>query len=85
MNNAKVAFLGLGAIGRPMAARIAGAGFPLTVWNRTAERAATFASDTGAKHAATPADAVREADVVVTCLSTSPDVHSLLEGNEGIL
>src|SRR5437762_8676542 len=80
-----IAFLGLGAIGRPMAARIAGAGFPLTVWNRTAERAAKFASEHGVKQAATPAEAVRGADVVITCLSTSPDVRSLLDGPDGIL
>jgi 3-hydroxyisobutyrate dehydrogenase len=79
------AFLGLGAIGRPMAARIAAAGMPLAVWNRTAERAATFAAEHKARHAKSPADAVRDADVVVTCLSTSPDVYSLLDGDEGLL
>src|SRR3954469_10390228 len=78
------AFLGLGAIGRPMAARIAAAGFPLAVWNRTSERAAAFARDTGARHAATPADAVRDADVVITCLPESRDVESLLDGPDGI-
>lgn len=79
------AFLGLGAIGRPMAARIAAAGHQLTVWNRTASRAADFAAQTGARHANTPADAVRDADVVVTCFSTSPDVYSVLDGKEGLL
>jgi len=80
-----IAFLGLGAIGRPMATRIAAAKLPLTVWNRTAERAAEFARATGARHAATPADAARDADVVITCLSTSPDVYSLLDGPDGLL
>jgi 3-hydroxyisobutyrate dehydrogenase len=79
------AFLGLGAIGRPMAARIVAAGLPLTVWNRTAERAAEFAKQGGARHAATPADAVRDADVVITCFSTSPDVYSILDGPDGLL
>jgi 3-hydroxyisobutyrate dehydrogenase len=79
------AFLGLGAIGRPMAARIAAAGHQLAVWNRTASRAADFAAQTGARHAATPADAVRDADVVITCFSTSPDVYSVLDGNDGLL
>jgi 3-hydroxyisobutyrate dehydrogenase len=79
------AFLGLGAIGRPMAARVAAAGHALTVWNRTAERAADFATEHGAKHAATPADAVRDADVIITCFSTSPDVYSILDGPEGLL
>jgi 3-hydroxyisobutyrate dehydrogenase len=79
------AFLGLGAIGRPMAARIAGAGMPLAVWNRTSERAAAFAAEHRARHAKTPGDAARDADVIVTCLSTSPDVYSLLEGDDGLL
>jgi 3-hydroxyisobutyrate dehydrogenase len=80
-----IAFLGLGAIGRPMAARVAAAGMSLTVWNRTAERAATFARDTGSTQAATPAAAARSADVVITCLSTSRDVASLLDGTDGLV
>ena len=80
-----IAFLGLGAIGRPMAARVAGSGLPLTVWNRTSSRAADFAKEFGARHAATPADAARDADVVVTCMPTSKDVASLLDGPEGLL
>ena len=74
-----IAFLGLGSIGRPIAKRIAGAGFPLTVWNRTAERAASFAAEHTSRHASTVADAIRGADVVVTCLSTSLDVDSILD------
>ena len=68
----KVAFLGLGAIGRPMARRIAAAGFPLTVWNRTAGKADGL---TAAKSAP---DAARAADVVVTCFSTSTDVEQVV-------
>ena len=80
-----IAFLGLGAIGRPMAARVAASGLPLTVWNRTASRAADFAKQHGARHAATPAEAARDADVVVTCMPTSQDVASLLDGPDGLL
>jgi 3-hydroxyisobutyrate dehydrogenase len=80
-----IAFLGLGAIGRPMAARIAAAGLPLTVWNRTASRAEEFAREHGARQAATPADAARGADVVITCLPTSRDVAGLLDGPDGLL
>jgi len=72
-----VAFLGLGAIGRPIAKRIA-AKFPLVVWNRTADRAAAFASETGVRHAQSASDAAKDADVVVTCLSTSLDVEQLI-------
>ena len=68
-----------------MAARIAAAKLPLAVWNRTAERAVEFAGPNGARHAATPADAASDADVVITCLSTSPDVYSLLDGPDGVL
>jgi 3-hydroxyisobutyrate dehydrogenase len=75
----KVAFLGLGSIGRPMARRIAAAGFPLTVWNRTAERTAAFAREHNLTVAPSAADAVRDADVVATCLSTSLDVEAMLD------
>ncbi|MER6675989.1 NAD(P)-dependent oxidoreductase [Streptomyces sp. NPDC000983] len=64
----KIAFLGLGRMGAPMARRLLGAGHPLTVWNRTAARAAPLAAE-GAAVAATPAGAVRDADVVITMLS----------------
>lgn len=80
-----VAFLGLGAIGRPMAARIVAGGHSLAVWNRTAERAERFVAETGARLAATPADAARGAQVVITCLPTSRDVESLLDGADGLL
>jgi 3-hydroxyisobutyrate dehydrogenase len=80
-----VAFLGLGAIGRPMAHHLAGA-TRLTVWNRTAERAASFVeAHDGVRHATTPADAARGADVVITCLPTSRDVGSLLHGDAGLM
>jgi 3-hydroxyisobutyrate dehydrogenase len=81
-----VAFLGLGAIGRPMAARLAAApGISLVVWNRTTERARTFAAETGARYAATPAEAARGADVVITCFPVSADVDAVLGGAEGVL
>jgi 3-hydroxyisobutyrate dehydrogenase len=68
-----------------MAERVAAAGFSLAVWNRTAARAREFASATGANIADTPADAARGADVVITCLPTSPDVEGLLDGDTGLL
>lgn len=79
----KAAFLGLGAIGRPMAARLA-TRTRLTVWNRTHDRARAFAVQFGAEAAATPRDAAEGADVVVTCLPTSADVEQLLEGTDGL-
>jgi len=80
-----VSFLGLGAIGAPMARHLAKPPFSLSVWNRTAERARAFADQTPARVAATPADAARGADVVVTCLPTSREVESLLDGSDGLL
>lgn len=80
-----VAFLGLGAIGRPMATRIAAAGMPLSIWNRTRGKAQDLAKTVKARVASDPADAVEGAQIVVTCLSTSPDVASLLDGPTGLL
>jgi 3-hydroxyisobutyrate dehydrogenase len=79
------AFLGLGAIGRPMAARVAGTFANLVVWNRTSDRATTFAAEHKVRVAASPADAAKEADVVITCLPLSRDVESLLDGPTGLL
>lgn len=75
-----IAFLGLGAIGRPMARRVAAAFPGTTVWNRTAATAEAFGREHGIRVARTAADAVRDADVVVTCLPNSPDVAELLAG-----
>jgi 3-hydroxyisobutyrate dehydrogenase len=78
-----ISFLGLGAIGRPMAARLA-TRYPLVVWNRTAARAAEFAQSVPCRVGSTPAEAVRGTEVVMTCLSTSLDVEALLGGEHGI-
>ncbi len=80
----RVAFLGLGAIGTPMAAHLA-RDHELTVWNRTGDRAREFAARHGARAAATPREAVTGADVMLTCLPTSADVASLLDGADGII
>ena len=80
-----IAFLGLGAIGRPMAAHLAREPFELTVWNRTGERAASFASEHSARHAKTPSEAASDATVVVTCMPTSREVEELLDGPTGLL
>jgi 3-hydroxyisobutyrate dehydrogenase len=79
------AFLGLGAIGRPMAARVALAFPNLVVWNRTAERAKAFAGEHDVRVAGSPAEAAQDADVVITCLPLSRDVESLLDGPSGLL
>jgi 3-hydroxyisobutyrate dehydrogenase len=75
-----VSFLGLGSIGRPMAKRIAAAGFPFTVWNRTTERATEFVRETTARAAGNVVDAIKDAEIVVTCFSTSADVEEVVDG-----
>ncbi|MEV7613746.1 NAD(P)-dependent oxidoreductase [Streptomyces sp. NPDC089799] len=64
----RIAFLGLGGMGTPMARHLLASGLPLTVWNRTAARARPLV-EAGAVLAATPAEAVRDADVVITMLA----------------
>jgi 3-hydroxyisobutyrate dehydrogenase len=79
----RVAFLGLGAIGWPMAARLAER-HQLTVWNRSPGRAVEFAATHEASVAGTPREAATGADVVITCLPTSKDVEGLLNGPDGL-
>jgi len=83
----RVAFLGLGAIGAPMAKHLAQPPFELAVWNRSPSKARTFAfsAGTGVRVAKSPADAARGAEFVVTCLPTSQDVDTLLDGADGLL
>lgn len=80
----RIAFLGLGAIGAPIARHLASR-YTLSVWNRTTERATTFARENSCESAKSPADAVRNASVVITCLPTSREVESLLDGPDGML
>jgi 3-hydroxyisobutyrate dehydrogenase-like beta-hydroxyacid dehydrogenase len=78
-----VAFLGLGTMGAAMAANLARAGFPVTAWNRTAGRAPEL-DELGVAIAATPAEAAAEADIVVLCVSDTPDVDAVLFGPDGV-
>jgi 3-hydroxyisobutyrate dehydrogenase len=79
----RVGFLGLGAIGAPMAAHLAQRE-SLTVWNRTGARATEFAARHRARAAATPREAASGAEVVITCLPTSREVEALLDGPDGL-
>jgi len=73
----KIAFLGTGLMGAPMVRRLLNAGHAVTVWNRTADKAAALVAD-GAVHAAAAAEAVRDARVVITMLQDGDAVHELL-------
>jgi 3-hydroxyisobutyrate dehydrogenase-like beta-hydroxyacid dehydrogenase len=79
----RVAFLGLGIMGRPMAANLARAGVDLTVWSRTGEKAERFASEHGARAAATAAEAAEGADAAITMVVDAPEVEAALLGEQG--
>jgi 3-hydroxyisobutyrate dehydrogenase len=80
----RVAFLGLGAMGLPMSEHILAAGFPLTVWNRTPEKADGL-TGAGAARAASPREAAQAADVILTCLPTQDEVRDVLLRADGVL
>jgi 3-hydroxyisobutyrate dehydrogenase-like beta-hydroxyacid dehydrogenase len=80
-----LAFLGLGRMGLPMAAHLAAAGHDLTVWNRSADKADRFAAEHGARAAATPAEAVAAADVVITMLADDAALLDAWTGTGGAL
>jgi 3-hydroxyisobutyrate dehydrogenase-like beta-hydroxyacid dehydrogenase len=80
----RVAFLGLGIMGSRMAANLAGAGFELTVWNRTEAKAKAFCAEhPGAERAATPAQAAADSEVVVTMVVDGEQVEQVLLGEHG--
>lgn len=72
----QIAFLGIGLMGAPMASNLLAAGFPLTVWNRTASKCEPFSGQ--ATLASSPAEAVRHADVVITMLENGDAVEQVL-------
>lgn len=78
----RVGFIGLGTMGAAMAGHVARAGYPLTVWNRTPGRAASLVT-AGASQAETPAALAAASDVIVVCVSDSPDVEEVLFGASG--
>ena len=79
----KVGFVGLGTMGAAMAANLARAGFPLSVWNRTPGRAGPLLA-LGAVEASSPREVARASDVVVTCVTDSPQVAEVLFGSDGL-
>src|SRR5690349_18355930 len=79
---ARLAFLGLGAMGAPMATRLIDAGHDVTVWNRTRQRAE--AVDGAARVADSPADAAAGAEAAITMLATPDVVRDVLVGPDGV-
>jgi len=79
----KVAFLGLGVMGYPMAGHLSRQGFDVTVYNRTAARAENWMSEFSGRMAATPADATCAAEIVFACVGQDEDVRGITIGPQG--
>jgi 3-hydroxyisobutyrate dehydrogenase len=82
---AKLAFLGLGVMGAPMAAHLAGAGHDVTVYNRTAAKAEAWVAANGGAWAATPRAAAEGCDFVMACVGNDDDLRSVVTGDDGAL
>ena len=79
----RIGFIGLGTMGRGMAANLLKAGFSLTVWNRTSARMEDLVAQ-GAHAGESPADVAARSDITVTCVSDTPDVEAVLLGENGV-
>ena len=81
----RLAFLGLGVMGAPMAAHLRRAGHQVTVYNRTAAKAQCWAQQYGGRFAATPREAVSGAEMVFCCVGNDDDLRSVVLGEQGAL
>ncbi len=79
----KVAFLGLGVMGFPMAGHLANDGYDVTVYNRTAAKSEAWAEKYKGKTAATPREAALEAEIVMACVGNDDDLRSVALGEDG--
>jgi len=82
---AKVAFLGLGVMGYPMAGHLAAKGHEVTVYNRTAAKAEAWVKQHGGAMAATPAEAAAGKDFVMSCVGNDDDLRAVCTGPDGAL
>ena len=80
----RIGFVGLGIMGRGMARNLLKAGFSVRVWNRTVSRSEELAAD-GAVIGSSPADVAAHSDVIITCVSDTPDVEAVILGEDGII
>ena len=81
----KVAFLGLGVMGFPMAGHLAQAGHSVTVYNRTQPKSAAWVTEFGGRSAATPREAAAGAEIVFCCVGNDDDLRSVVLGDDGAL
>lgn len=80
----KVGFVGLGIMGQGMARNLLKAGFEVTVWNRTAGKMGPLV-EVGGKAGQNPADVAAQSDVIVICVSDTPDVEAVILGDNGVI
>ncbi|MBT3237685.1 MAG: NAD(P)-dependent oxidoreductase [Rhodospirillaceae bacterium] len=85
MSKQKLAFIGLGVMGYPMAGHLAKAGHEVTVYNRTTAKAEAWAKEHGGNFADTPAKASAGADIIFACVGNDDDLRSVTFGDDGIL
>ena len=81
----KVAFIGLGVMGYPMAGHLKTAGMDVCVYNRTAKKAEQWCVDYGGAMASTPAEAAKGCDVVLVCVGNDDDVCQVVTAKDGVL
>jgi 3-hydroxyisobutyrate dehydrogenase-like beta-hydroxyacid dehydrogenase len=81
----RVAFIGLGTMGHPMAGHLARAGHDVTVYNRTAAKAAAWVAEHGGRAAGTPAAAAAQAEFVFACVGNDDDLRAVTTGASGAL
>lgn len=80
----RIGFVGLGIMGQGMAANLLKAGFEITVWNRTITRMENLVAQ-GAHAGASPADVAARSDIIITCVSDTPDVQAVILGEQGVI
>lgn len=84
MTQEKIGFIGLGIMGRGMSRNLLKAGFEVCVWNRTASRMDALV-EAGATPGASPANVAANCDVILTCVSDTPDVEAVILGENGVI
>lgn len=80
----RIGYAGMGIMGKGMAANLLGAGHNVTVWNRTPDRTAPLV-EAGAAVAATPAELAAQCDIIMMCVSDTPDVEEVTLGTDGLI
>ncbi len=81
----KLAFIGLGVMGYPMAGHLAKSGHEICVYNRTTSKAEKWVSTYGHRHALSPCEAVQAAEIIFTCVGNDDDLRAVILGDDGVL